>query len=154
MPYTLQNFLATSATKSAAELVAAYLRLPEDRRTWSPEDKSRSALDQFAECAILNGYTAKLIQTHVWPSGGFDNFLREKSEASALSWEDLSALLEENTRLAVEIISALPDEELEVEIDLPWGKSSLAEILAYPYWNMTYHQGQINYIASMLGCLG
>jgi len=33
------------------------------------------------------------------------------------------------------------------------GNQSLAEVMAYPYWNMSYHQGQINYIASLLGCL-
>jgi hypothetical protein len=30
---------------------------------------------------------------------------------------------------------------------------TLANIIAYPYWNMSYHEGQVNYIASMLGCL-
>ncbi len=153
MSLTLQTFLATSATKAAAELVTAYLRLPEDRRAWSPEAKSRTALDQVAECAVLNGYTVTLIQTRVWPSGGFESFLSAKAEVSALDWESLKALLEENTRKAVAVIGAFPDDELEAEVDLPWGKSSLAEILAFPYWNMTYHQGQITYIASMLGCL-
>ncbi len=31
---------------------------------------------------------------------------------------------------------------------------TVAQIASYPYWNMCYHEGQINYIASMLGCLG
>jgi hypothetical protein len=28
-----------------------------------------------------------------------------------------------------------------------------AQMITYPHWNMTYHEGQINYIASILGCL-
>ena len=30
---------------------------------------------------------------------------------------------------------------------------TLAQVIAYPHWNMSYHEGQINYIASMLGLL-
>jgi uncharacterized damage-inducible protein DinB len=79
--------------------------------------------------------------------------LREKAEAAAQGWEHLRALLEENTRRAVAAIGTVSDEALKDEVEMPWGKQPLADIVAYPYWNMTYHQGQINYIASMLGCL-
>jgi len=27
---------------------------------------------------------------------------------------------------------------------------ALAEVVARPHWNMTYHEGQINYIAALL----
>jgi len=40
-----------------------------------------------------------------------------------------------------------------VEVQMPWGMMTLAQIISYPYWDMSYHEGQINYLASMLVCL-
>jgi len=106
-----------------------------------------------AECTLLNGYTADLIQTRTWQAGSFDKFFAEKAEAVAQDWETLHLRLQENTSRVVAAIAAVPDETLTDEIEMPWRKQTLAEIIAYPYWNMTYHEGQINYIASMLGRL-
>jgi len=153
MPNTLQDFLAAATKKSATELVTALLRIPEDKRGWSPDGKARTALDQVAECALLNGYTADLIQTRKWAITNFEDFFREKTEVAAQDWEKTNALLEENTRRLIDAIRAVPDEALTVPIEMPWETQSLAEVLDYPYWNMSYHQGQINYIAALLGCL-
>jgi len=153
MPNTLQEFLTASTQKAAEELIAAFLRIPQDRRAWSPEQTARTALDQMAECALLNGATADLIRTRIWPESSFEDYLRAKAALSALDWEKVHARLQENTRNVIAAIGAVPDEALNAEVAMPWGKQTLAEIVAYPYWNMTYHQGQINYIASLLGCL-
>ena len=55
---------------------------------------------------------------------------------------------------ATAAIRSVPDADLEVKIDMPWGLMTLAQLMAYAQWNMTYHLGQINYIASVLGCSG
>jgi uncharacterized damage-inducible protein DinB len=153
MPSTLQDFLSAATQKAADDLAAAVLRLPEDKRGWSPDGKARPALDQMAECAVLNGYTADLIQTQIWQDNRFDEFFREKAEAAAQDWETLHARLRENAGRVAAAIAAVPDDALGREIKTPWGSQTLAGIMSYPYWNMTYHQGQINYIASLLGCL-
>ena len=153
MPNTLQEFLTGATRQAEEEFVAAFLRLPEEKRAWSPEGKARTALDQVAECAILNGHTADLIRTRTWPIGSFESYLQAKAELCAQGWEQVHALLQENTRKVIATFGTVPDEALSVEVAMPWGPQKLAEILAYPYWNMTYHLGQINYIASMLGCL-
>lgn len=153
MSNTLQAFLTKATQKAMDDLIAAYLALPEDKRDWSPAETARTARDQMAECAILNGYTANLIQSRAWPSRGYDVFLQEKARVVALDWEQFQALLQENTQQSIAAIGATPDEVLSDEIALPWGPATLAEILAYPYWNMSYHVGQINYVASILGCL-
>ncbi len=154
MPHTLQEFLVTATQKAADDLAAALLRLPEDKRGWSPDGKGRTALDQVAECAVLNGYTADLIQTRTWQTDWFDKFFSEKAEAAAQDWETLHARLQENTQRVVQAIASVPDEALADKIELPgWTTArmmTLTEIMARSYWNMTYHEGQINYIASML----
>lgn len=153
MPNTLQDFLSTATQKMEEELVTAFLHLPEEKRAWSPAETARTALDQMAECAILNGYTADLIQSRTWPNRAMEIFFRDKAELCAQGWEQIHTLLQENTRKVIAEIRAFPEEALKDEVTMPWGNQTLAEILAYPYWNMSYHLGQINYIASILGCL-
>jgi uncharacterized damage-inducible protein DinB len=153
MPHTLQEFLANAAEKAAADLETALKRLPEEKQNWSPVDTSRSALDQVAECAILNGTTAAIIQSRQFPHDfDFEAYARQKSEL-AQDRDAALKLLHENTPRAVDAIRAVADADLEVSVDMPWGPMTLAQIISYPYWNMSYHEGQINYIASMLGCL-
>ncbi|HEX8834871.1 MAG TPA: DinB family protein [Abditibacteriaceae bacterium] len=153
MPNTLQQFLATAALKAADDLVTALHRLPEDKRNWVPMGQARSALDMVAECAILNEQTRDLIQARVWPEDfDFAAYLNQKAEVA----KDEPALLEmlkANTAKAADAIREVPDSDLDIPIDMPWKVMAMSEILAYVYWNMSYHEGQINYIASMLGCL-
>lgn len=150
MSHPLQEFLAGATKKAAADLEAALLRLPEDKRGWSPKGSARTALDQCAECAILNGSTAELIQSRTWKADfDFAAFERSKNEL-AQDWPALKALLDENTAKVVAAIRAVPDEDLNVAIETPFGMMTLTQILSYPFWNMSYHEGQINYIASLL----
>jgi uncharacterized damage-inducible protein DinB len=153
MSNTLQEFLAGSIPKAMEDLEAALLRLPEDKRGWCPMGKARTALDQAAECALLNGSTADLIKTKTWSMGS--DFSEYESQKAALreDWTAVQALLHENTAKVAEAVRGVPDEDLDIEIDMPWGPMTMAKVMAYPYWNMCYHEGQINYIASMLGCL-
>jgi hypothetical protein len=150
MPNTLQDFLAVATQKDSMELMEAFLLVPEDKRTWKSEGTTRTALDQLAECALLNGYIADLIQTRKWTMNNFDIFRQEKAAAEALGWDHLRELLEKNTSRVADAIRAVPDDALDSEIETPGGKMTLAEIAARSYWNMTYHLGQINYIAAML----
>lgn len=67
MPNTLQEYLARVTQKTAADIEAALLKLPEERRNWSPGGEARTAADMVAECAILNGTTADAIINRAYP---------------------------------------------------------------------------------------
>ena len=150
MPNTLQEFLADATIKAAADLEAAFLQLPQDKRNWKPSEESRSAADQVAECAIMNRSTIAMIQGSGFPADFA--YITYQQEIAALSedWSTLQTLLHENTAEVVKVLLAIPDEEIGGELASPWGAVPLNETLSYPYWNMTYHTGQINYIASLL----
>lgn len=153
MPNSLHDFLISATKKASEDLETALLRLPEDKRGWSPGGKARTALDQVAECAIVGGKTADLITTHIWPVDmDFEQYAREK-EALAKDEKATLALLKENTAIAIAAISAVSEADLGISINMPWGTMTLVQVMARPYWNMSYHEGQINYIASILGCL-
>jgi len=152
MTHTLQDFLITATPKAAEALETALLRLPEDKRNWSPMGDARTALDMVAEVAMLNDI-ADMVRTRAFPTDfDMDDYMEMKA-ALIGDWSKLQPMLHSSTAVAVETIKTVPDEDLEIEIPMPWGPFTLAQIISYPYWNMSYHEGQINYIASMLGCL-
>jgi hypothetical protein len=153
VPNSLQEFLTNVTQKAAADLETALLRLPDDKRNVSPMGDARTALDMVAECAILNGTTGDIIKNLTFPADfDYSAFVRAKAEISQ-DWNALQSLLRENTSRAIAAIGTVADEDLGIEVQMPWGPLTLAQVIAYPYWNMSYHEGQINYIASMFGCL-
>lgn len=149
----LQEFLANGAVKAAQDLEAALLKLPEDKRAWSAGGTARTALDMAAELAVLNGDTAEMIESR----SGMTRFdlreLNRRKDELAGDWPALKARLDESTARVAEAIRNVPDEDLQSEIAMPWGPMTMTQIMAYPYWNACYHEGQINFIASILGCL-
>ncbi len=151
MPSTLQEFLAAATEKAAADLAEAFSQLPVEKRLWRPSGDARSAFDLAAECAVLNGYTEELVQTRSWSAQNMKDYERHKSEITAQGWDTLHRLLVESAHKVATVISAVPDTSLADDIEMPGTPQTVSQIIVYPYWNMTYHLGQINYIASLLG---
>jgi len=150
---SLQDYLANMTQKQAEQLDAAIKRIPADKREWSPMKDARSAMDQYAECAILTGSTAELIRTRNFGDPSKMNEFFENKKKLATDYAAGKKLLDENVPKAMDAIRSVKDEDLDVKIDMPWGPMTLRDIIGYPFWNMSYHEGQINYIASMLGTL-
>jgi hypothetical protein len=51
-------------------------------------------------------------------------------------------------------MAEVSDADLDVEHPLPWNadaKMTTADMMFFPYWNLVYHVGQINYIQLLLG---
>ncbi len=153
MPHTLQQYLAANTQKAADDLIKAYHQIPDDKRHWSAEETARNASHQVAECAIINGHIARLIVSREWGTTHPEAIIKEFSYASAMEWDTLRGLLLDNAARVSSAITNVPDSALDDEIQTPFGVMTLEQILAYPQWNMIYHQGQVNYIASLLGCL-
>lgn len=149
---TLQEYLVSALPRTVIDLEAALHRLPEDKRNWSPMGDARTAMDMVAECALLTDVT-EIVQTRAFSADfNFEAYRAQKAEL-AQDPEKTHALLIESTHKAIETIKTIPDADLAIEVQMPWGPMTIAQVIAYPYWNMCYHEGQINYIASMLGCL-
>ena len=149
MPNAKQLFLAAATEQAAKDLVTAFLSLPEDKQDWSPAKTARTAIDLIAECALVS-YTAELIETRKWREEAYEEFQQDKAKLAAGDWETLPTLLRENTKRVIAAITAVSEEDMALEIPMPWGTQPLGSIIAYPYWNMSYHQGQIYYIGSIL----
>ena len=71
-------------------------------------------------------------------------------ESLAKDEDAARALLAKNTAVLIDAIRATDDADLDTEIAMPWGQMTIRAICTYPYWNLTYHQGQIYYISTMV----
>lgn len=151
MPGTLQQFLGNAIREQAKNLETAVNRLPEDKRDWSPMGDARSAMNMVAECAMLCDPT-KIVTTRSFGDFDFVAYQKQRDELAtnpAVAWSTLWP----NVEAGIKTIQSVPDSDLDIEVTMPFGTFTIAQIISYPYWNMSYHEGQINYIASMLGCL-
>jgi hypothetical protein len=48
-------------------------------------------------------------------------------------------------------IAGIPDEDLGAEVQMAWGPMTIEHMMAHGYWNMSYHEGQINYLGAKVG---
>jgi len=149
---TLQQHFAMLTEKAAEDLLGALDNILPDKRDWSPGGTARTAHDQVAEIAILNGKTAELLKTKVMGPLDFEQFVKDKV-ALAKDPHGMKRMLDQNTALVVKAIQEVPDADLSIVVEMPWGPMTISQIMGYPFWNMCYHEGQINYIASILGTL-
>jgi hypothetical protein len=153
MTGSFQRFLLKSIPEAAKDLEEAFGRIPEDKREWSPSGTARTAIDLMAECAMLSDVT-EMVRTHSFPADfDFESYVQAKKDLAGRGWETVQSLLRENVEKTVAVIPEVPDSDLDIEIQMPWGNVTVAQAISYPYWNMSYHTRQLNYLASMLGTL-
>lgn len=148
MPTTQQEFLASNTEQAAKSVFAALLALPEDKRAWSANG-ARTALNMVAECALNNGYTADLVETRQWTAPPFEEYLALMNTVAGEDLGDLEKRLQESARRASAAIRNVPDDAMGVTFETPFGTMTMMQTIAYPYWNMSYHEGQINFIGSL-----
>jgi glutathione S-transferase len=76
---------------------------------------------------------------------------RQEIESGSYGGEAVKAKLLEATQELAEAILAVPDADLANEIQVDTETYLLADCFLHPYWNMVYHEGQINYIQTLYG---
>lgn len=144
-----QKALADMNRGAAAALAKAAQELGE-KATWKPLDKGRTALDQVQECAGLTRLCARVFEAGEMISISPDGMaqLRAKIDTLETATTYLHTAVEDLGRA----IEAFPAEKLDEKIILPFGtgiEKSFAELAMMNYWNMVYHEGQVNYIQTL-----
>ena len=146
---TIQEYVARLTEKKAEDLLATAYAVVEDKRGWQPQGRGRSVVDMVAECAVVNQMSIALLRDRAWDEAGREE--RRKARAALDTLDKAGASLRENTRALADAIRAVPDDHLALEVTLPGETSTVAEDMMHPYWNMSYHEGQINYIQALEG---
>ncbi len=150
---TIQEYAAAAIEKSAGDLVGAALALPEDKRDWQPLGKGRSALSQLAECATMNTLAARIVAAGAYQ----ESLMAEWGELLPTldTPEKAVSQMREGAAALTSAVREAPEADLGNEITLPWATVTLAQFFLIPFflmplWNMSYHEGQINYIGTLL----
>jgi len=77
------------------------------------------------------------------------------AECAALETpEKAIAALQASAAELTAAMQSLTDDQLQTEVALAFGPGmqvTVQQMLFFPYWNMTYHQGQLAYIQTLYG---
>lgn len=120
--------------------------IPEDKFCFCPMGCAKTAEAIMREIAVGNVMLADAIKG-TEPNAEF----KAKAE-QATTIDALSALVMESAKIACDAIDSIADADLEKEAKMPWGASfPLYVAIFLPSQHMTYHDGQINYIQTLLG---
>lgn len=129
--------------------------MPEDKLTWQPEETARTPLDLAQECAYFPLWMIPLLVDRKSPEYTPEDYQAMKDlRASWTTVDACEAACRENSEKYFAAIRAIPDDELDTMVDLPFApgmKDSLAGVAMFHYWNLVYHLGQINYVQRMYG---
>jgi len=122
---------------------------------WRPAGEARAVLSQMREIASSGYFFIPILKDRTPPTFS-PEAMREAQDRmeSYKTMLDCIASAREVTGEINLLILSIPDEELEKEIDLPFGggmRVTIADVCVMHYWNMVYHHGQVNQIQLMLG---
>lgn len=143
---------AAKMTRAAWEgLMRTAAFVPEEKRDWVPQGKARTLHDILAECAVLPGrWHALLLGNEELPPPDREGYERAKAALNTL--DKIKAAGDAGIAQLCQLIEAVPDERLEETRAMPWGGTmTLADRLFICYWNLTYHDGQVNFLQMLLG---
>lgn len=146
---TWQEFMAESTVEASAKLADAFAALPASARAWKVSDASRSASELVAECILMNERMLTMRRGVGFPEDFAFNALA--MDIYELKTAEIALLprLRESAEACAEFIRGEPNDALDAEIESPWGPVPVTEILSFPYFNMTYHTGQITLIGML-----
>jgi hypothetical protein len=146
MSLAIQTLLGNRVKLGTDELIKQIDDLGDERMKIRPMGKCRNALDQAAECALIAMYCSETIK-HGGYSGEFDfNAFQKMKDDLASDWDKLKTVLVKNADDLAAVALTVPDEKLPIKLNLPWGELSYEDVIIYPYWNLSYHTGQVTYI--------
>ncbi|MEP6756769.1 MAG: DinB family protein [Chthonomonadales bacterium] len=148
---TVQQLAAELNSGIIDGLIKNARAVPADKLAWKPLDLGRSVLNQIAECAVITKWVIKLIESRDVPE-----LSNEGYADSVAALEDVNAAVAALESAKVElksVIETFPSEHLDDQVTLPFfpDPMTFAAIFYIPYWNNTYHIGQICYIQTLLG---
>jgi uncharacterized damage-inducible protein DinB len=151
-PTSVQAVAGTLTEKVARDLITALEATPEEKAHWQPAGEARPMIAQLVECCLANTKWTAILQTRT--HANLPREVAQEAYRELNTREKVAARLRETSATLAQTIRALPEDALSAPVELPWNRGvtrSLAECCFHAYWNMAYHEGQINYIQTMYG---
>lgn len=135
----------------ADTIVRNFRAMPPEKQVWTPLEQGRSAYDMLIECGAANLWISQSLTQGSLSNPDFS--IMESLKAEHDTPEKAIAFFEETAKTLVAAIEAFPEEKFDTPAQLPWAQepSPLGETMFIPYWNTTYHIGQMCYIQPLYG---
>jgi hypothetical protein len=151
MPIHLcQEAALSAALKAREDLVRAARAVPEMRLLWCPGAVARHTLQIVTHCAASNMFLAAVIAELPLPYR-----TQEEEDAaieSCVTLDLAESFLNRSVTAVCDAIAAVSETRLSQQVAMPWGeRMSVAISLLSPSQHMRYHEGQINFIQTLLG---
>ena len=149
---SIQNLFVNLIQAMADDMIRAVDATPKDKAVWKPLETGRSIQEIALECAGVNLFMAKAISTYAAPVMDREEFAKFTAEHDTLE-KSVAALKSSLSALSAAII-CFPTEKLDDTILLPFPGGTtvaFAELISKPYYHLSYHLGQINYIQTLYG---
>jgi len=150
---------AIRMSKMAMEDLFRFARgTKQDKVTWKPETMGRSVLEQLQECAQAPNWFMPMLQTKKMPD--FTPEMGSQAQKERETWktiEDCEKACKANSEKLYGVIKDFPDSEMGISLHLPFGRqgkgfdATMGDIILFHYWNLVYHQGQVNYVQTLYG---
>jgi hypothetical protein len=134
------------ATEEALEdLIKSIRRMPLEKLTWRPMDLGRTALDQFQECATApNTYRSRIL--------GLPE-VNEREQRKVWDVDETERRARATTAELLLVTRSISEARLSETVAVPWGTTSILELIWMHLWNLTYHLGAVNHIQTLYGDL-
>lgn len=120
--------------------------VPEGKRDWKPAEGSRSVRQLTAEVVMMPEYVAKTLTERGVPP--YEEMVETYAD---MSIPRLLNRLRANAQEYYAALRAFPEAAYEETLEAPWGVWTYFQTMSYPYWNLVWHTGQINYIQTLYG---
>lgn len=139
--------MAKGATMhTATMLVKDATYIPEEKLCFCPMGCAKTAEMILKEIARGNGMLQAAIK-----GGAPDAEFNAKVEAAS-GLDALGKLVMESAEKVCAVIDSIPESDLEKEAKMPWGATfPIYAAIFLPSQHMNYHDGQVNYIQTLLG---
>ncbi|HVT12520.1 MAG TPA: DinB family protein [Fimbriimonadaceae bacterium] len=148
------EFLAQSIEKKHEQVFALARTVPVERLDWAPGGQSRSVLDQLQELGIIIRFYVAMLREKTAPEPTPEMFEEYQTDRKKLTTiDECEASAKSHTDELAALIRAYSDEDLEKRILLPFMGGmdlSMADLMMMVYWNLSYHEGQIQFILNIL----
>ncbi len=150
----IQDYMADSTRRAAAEAFRYARVVPADKLGWVPLELGRSVLDMCREMTMTPKWAVDIING-VPMEWNEETFAATKKEQEQWSTPD-ECEAEFNVRFKKleELFLGISDGRLSETRWLPFdgGRDfTVLEMMEYPRWNANYHLGQIAYIQTLYG---
>ncbi|MCL6623356.1 MAG: hypothetical protein K6T17_01910 [Fimbriimonadales bacterium] len=153
---SVKDLLIRQLKRAVDDLFRSVRAMPGEKITWQTSETARTPLDILQECALSLKWPQSILgnkqPTFDLPEEEFQKIQAERARLTSVDACEETA--RKNLAETIEFIRSYPEDDLDRVISLPFAPNldlTVAEILASPYWNITYHLGQINYIQTMYG---